>query len=305
MNRTVVALGMFDGVHTGHRTLLKRAAVLAHENGDLAVAFTYDNHPKELFSGAFSYLCTKEQRDALILAAGCDRVDSIPFDAAFAAMAPEAFPDWLNARYGGTVAAIVVGFDYRFGAKAAGDVTLLGSLCEKRGIRLEVIDEVKVDGKPCASTEIRSAIREGDVERAERMLERPYTLCGTVVHAKALGRRFDRPTANLDAGAQILPGDGVYATFLFFDGTRYDAVTNVGMNPTVGGRTRTAETHVIGERLDLYGKRVCVAFLKRLRDEKKFETKELLFRQIDADVTEAKKVCETRKKSVYNSEPLC
>ncbi|MBR0507798.1 MAG: bifunctional riboflavin kinase/FAD synthetase [Clostridia bacterium] len=305
MNRTVVALGMFDGVHKGHRALLTRAAALAHENGDAAVAFTYDNHPKELFGGAFSYLCTKEQREALILAAGCDRVDSIPFDAAFAAMPPEAFPDWLNARYGGTVSAIVVGYDYRFGAKAAGDATLLRSLCEARGIALEVIDRVTVDGETCASTYIRNALREGDVERAARMLERPYVLSGVVVHAKALGRRFDRPTANLDAGAQILPKDGVYAAFLCCDGTRYDAVTNVGTNPTVGGETRTVETHVLGERLDLYGKRVGIAFLKRLRDERKFGSKELLFAQIDADAAEAKKVCETRKKSVYNSEPLC
>ncbi len=305
MNRTVVALGMFDGVHKGHRALLTRAASLAHENGDLAVAFTYDNHPKELFTGSFSYVCTKEQRKALILATGCDRVDSVPFDAAFASMPPEEFPDWLNARYGGTVAAIVVGYDYRFGAKAAGDAELLCALCEARGIALEVIDEVTVDGEPCASTYIRNAIREGEVERAARMLGRPFTLCGTVVHAKALGRRFDRPTANLDAGAQILPKDGVYASFLSVGGRPYDAVTNVGTNPTVGGYRRTVETHVIGERLDLYGKTVSVAFLKRLRDERKFGSKELLFAQIEADVAEAKKVCETRKKSVYNSEPLC
>jgi riboflavin kinase/FMN adenylyltransferase len=305
MNRTVVALGMFDGVHRGHRALLTRAAVLAHENGDAAVAFTYDNHPKELLTGTFSYVCTKEQREALILASGCDRVDSVPFDAAFASMAPEAFVDWLNARYGGTVSTIVVGYDYRFGAKAAGDVTLLGTLCKARGITLEVIDKVTVDGETCSSTRIRNAIREGDVEQAERILGRPYALSGTVVHAKALGRRFDRPTANLDAGTQILPKDGVYAAFLSFDGTRYDAVTNVGMNPTVGGEKRTVETHVIGERLDLYGKCVEVAFLKRLRDERKFASKELLFTQIRADAEEAKKVCETRKKSVYNSGPLC
>jgi len=305
MNRTVVALGMFDGVHTGHRALLRRAAEIARANGDTAVAFTYDNHPKELFSGAFSYLCTKEQREALILASGCDRVDSIPFDAAFASMAPEAFVDWLNARYGGTVSTIVVGYDYRFGAKAAGDTALLRLLCGRRDISLEVIDEVTVDGKTCSSTTIRNAIREGDVECAAKLLERPYTLSGTVVHAKALGRRFDRPTANLEAGVQILPKDGVYAAFLYFEGTRFDAVTNVGTNPTVGGRARTVETHVIGEKLDLYGKRVCVAFLKRLRDEHTFESKEQLFRQIDADVDAAKKVCEECKKTVYNRYPLC
>lgn len=305
MNQTVVALGMFDGVHKGHQALLRRAAEIAHANGDTAVAFTYDNHPKELFSGVFSYLCTREQREALILLTGCDRMDSIPFDTAFAAMEPETFLDWLSARYAGGVSAIVAGYDYRFGAKAKGDTTLLRTLCKERGIALCVIDEVKVDGEPCSSTRVREAVREGDTEKAERLLGRPYALSGKVVHAKALGRQFDCPTANLDAGMQTLPKDGVYATELMFEGTRFDAVTNIGTNPTVGGRTRTVETHAIGESLDLYGKRIEVAFLKRLRDEKRFDSKDELFRQIKADAEAAKKVCEERKKSVYNSEPLC
>lgn len=304
MNQTVVALGMFDGVHKGHLALLQCAAGIARENGASAVAFTYDNHPRELFTGSFSYLCTREQREMLIRAAGC-RMDSVPFDAAFAAMEPDAFLDWLTARYDGGVIAIVVGFDYRFGAKAKGDTALLRTLCEARNIALTVIDEVKTDGESCSSTNIREAIREGDAERAERMLGRPYVLSGTVVHAKALGRKFDCPTANLDAARQLLPKDGVYASELFFEGKRYDAVTNVGTNPTVGGKLRTVETHVIGESLDLYGKHVGVAFLKRLRDEKKFDSKDLLFRQIREDAENAKKVCGNRKKSVYNSEPLC
>ena len=305
MNRTVVALGMFDGVHLGHRALLRRAAEIAHACGDAAVAFTYDNHPRELFYGAFPYLCTKKQRDALIRVAGCDRMDSVPFDATFAAMEPEPFLDWLCARYEGGISAIVVGYDYRFGRGAAGDTALLKTLCAEREIRLEVIDKVTVDGETCSSTRIREAIREGDLSLAERMLARPYVLSGEIVHAKALGRQFDCPTANLDPGSLALPKDGVYASLLFFDGRAYDAVTNVGTNPTVGGRERTVETHAIGESLDLYGKRVAVAFLKRLRDEKKFDSKELLFAQIRHDAREAKKVCEERKKSVYISEPLC
>lgn len=305
MNQTVAALGMFDGVHLGHRALLMRAAEIAHANGDTAVAFTYDNHPKELFFGKFSYLCTREQRESLILAAGCDRMDSVPFDAAFAAMMPEQFLDWLSARCEGGISAIVAGYDYRFGAKAAGDIALLRTLCRERGIRLCVIDKVEVDGEVCSSTRIREALSAGDVESAERMLGRPYTLSGKVVHAKALGRQFNCPTANLDAGASVLPKDGVYATELTFRGKRCCAVTNVGTNPTVGGRDRTVETHAIGETLELYGQQIEVSFLKRLRDERTFASKDLLFEQIRKDAEDAKKVCEERKKSVYNSEPLC
>ena len=305
MNQTVVALGMFDGVHKGHQVLLQKAAKIAHENGDIAVAFTYDNHPKELFYGTFSYLCTREQRDALIRGTGCARMDSIPFDAAFAAMEPDAFLDWLSTRYAGGISAIVAGYDYRFGKGAEGDTTLLYVLCDERGIALHVIDEVRIDGETCSSTRVREAIRAGDMDFAERMLGRPYTLSGEVVHAKALGRQYDCPTANLDAGLQLLPKDGVYASQLALGGNRYDAVTNVGTNPTVGGRTRTVETHAIGESLELYGKRVEVTFFTRLRDEIAFASKELLFAQIRKDAEAAKKVCEEHKKGVYNSKPLC
>ena len=305
MNHTVVALGMFDGVHKGHQALLRRAAEIAHADGDTAVAFTYDNHPRELFFGTFPYLCTKEEREAQILQSGCDRMDTVPFDAAFAAMEPDEFLEWLSARYKDGISAIVAGYDYRFGAKAKGDTTLLKALCEARGIALCVIDRVTVDGITCSSTGIREAIQSGDVRFAERMLGRPYTLFGEVVHAKALGRQYSCPTANLDPGVLVLPGDGVYATELLFEGKRYNAVTNVGTNPTVGGRARTVETYAIGESLDLYGKRIGVAFFERLRDEKKFDSKDLLFAQIRHDAEAAKKVCEERKKSVYNSEPLC
>lgn len=305
MNRTVIALGMFDGVHLGHQALLSRAAAIAHEAGDTSVAFTYTNHPKELFSGSFSYLCTPEQRERLILETGCDRVDSIPFDAAFAAMEPDTFTDWLCARYAGRIAAIVVGYDYRFGAHAKGDTALLDALCKERGIALTVIEKVTVDGETCASTRVREALREGDVTFAERMLGRPYVLSGEVVHAKALGRKYRCPTANLDPGSLVLPKDGVYAAFLLFDGACYNAVTNVGTNPTVGGRARTVETHAMDASLDLYGKQVGAAFLGRLRDERTFETKEALFEQIRLDAAEAKKVCETHKKGVYNSKRLC
>ncbi len=305
MNQTVVALGMFDGVHLGHRALLSRAAVEAHQNGDRAVAFTFSNHPRELFSGAFSYICTPEQRETLIRDCGCDRVDSVPFDRTFASMEPDAFLDWLAARYEGRISAIVAGYDYRFGAGAKGDTALLNALCAAHGIRCIVIDKVEVAGAACASTRVRESIQKGDLPLATLLLGRPYVLSGTVVHAKALGRQYDYPTANLSEGNQILPPDGVYATELLVSGRRFDAVTNVGTNPTVGGRTRTVETHVIGKSLDLYGKRIGVAFYRRLRGERRFESREALFAQIGEDAGIAEKVLQETKKGVYNLERLC
>ena len=305
MNRLVVALGMFDGVHEAHRALLTRAAQTAHQNGDKAVVFTYSNHPKALFTGSFRYVSTLAQRETLMRDCGCDAVDSVPFDAAFASMTPEAFVDWLCARYEQRIAAIVVGYDYRFGCRASGDPELLRSLAAPRGIDVIVIGEVDFEGLPCASTRVREAILAGDMRRAEAMLARPFVLCGTVVHAKALARQFGCPTANLDAGEQILPKDGVYVTVLVYDGKQYDAVTNVGTNPTVQGTRRTVETHAIDADLDLYGKRIGVAFFDRLRDEQTFSNAKELFAQIRRDAAQAKKVLKEHKKGVYNLERLC
>ena len=305
MNRTVVALGMFDGVHLGHRTLLKTAADTAHARGDEAVVFTYSNHPKELFTGTFHYVSTVEQRETLILACGCDRVDSIPFDTAFASMSPEAFVSRLLERYAHRVSTIAVGYDYRFGFRASGDSALLETLAKPYGVDVTVVGEGDYHGRPCSSTRVREAIRRGDMPEATAMLERPFVLCGTVVHAKALARQYGCPTANLDAGRQILPKDGVYASVLIADGRLYDAVTNVGMNPTVHGPVRTVETHAIEQDLDLYGKRVGVAFFERIRDERTFENADALFRQIGQDAEYAKKVLRKHKKGVYNLERLC
>ena len=305
MNRTVTALGMFDGVHIGHRALLECAAQTAHRQGDTAVVFTYSNHPKELFSGTFHYVSTMEQRERLILDCGCDRVDTVPFDTAFASMPPEAFVDWLDARYAHGVAAIVVGYDFRFGFRAAGDTALLQSLASARGIEVTVVGEVDYKGRACSSTRVREAIRSGDMNEACAMLNRPFVLCGTVVHAKALARQYGCPTANLDAGAQILPKDGVYAAVLVADGKEYDAVTNVGTNPTVSGCARTVETHAIGADLDLYGKRVGIAFFDRLRGEQTFADTDALFAQIRLDAAQAKKVLQEHKKGVYNLKRLC
>lgn len=305
MNKTVVALGMFDGVHIGHQVLLRRAAELAHAQGDEAVVFTYTNHPKKLFTGSFAYVSTPEQRETLIRACGCDRVDTIPFDAAFASLTPEVFLDWLCVRYAERISAIVVGYDYRFGAKAKGDPALLKALCAPRGVTVVVVGEVDYEGLPCASTRVRETIQRGDLIEANKMLGRPFVLCGTVVHAKALARQFGCPTANLDAGEQILPKDGVYASVLVCDGVQYDAVTNVGTNPTVQGKTRTVETHAIDADLDLYGKRIGVALFERLRDEKTFRNPEELFAQIKKDAKMSKKVLEEHKKGVYNLERLC
>lgn len=300
MKQFVIALGMFDGVHLGHRALLARAAELARADGDTAVVFTYLNHPREVFSGSFDYVSTLEQRTVLCRSAGIDRIDAVPFTKAFSEQSPETFIQMLMARYNGRISTIVCGYDFRFGHAAKGDGALLRALGEQLGFHVEVLDPVLYLGEPCSSTRVREALKDGDLDAANAMLARPYLLTGPVVHNKALGRTFGYPTANVDPGKQILPKDGVYATALLWNGKLYPAVTNIGSNPTVGGERCTVETHVPDANLELYGKAVSILFLKRLRGEVRFRSTELLTEQIGRDVLQAKKVFAENEKSVYN-----
>ncbi|MBR3271131.1 MAG: bifunctional riboflavin kinase/FAD synthetase [Clostridia bacterium] len=299
MNRYVVALGMFDGVHLGHRVLLQRAALLAHADGDTAAAFTYANHPKELFCGDFRYLTDAAERAALMRAVGIDRVETVPFTKDFAAMSPEAFVDWLLARMDGRISTVVCGYDYRFGAGAKGDGALLTALGQSHGFGVEIIGPVQYGDAPCSSTRVRKALTDGNIADANAMLSRPYAITGPVVHNKAIGRTMGFPTANVDPGKRLLPKDGVYATALLHGGACYAAVTNIGTNPTVGGESVTLETFVPDETLDLYGKTVTVLFLERIRDEKRFASKDELAAEIAQNAESAKKVFKEAEKSVY------
>jgi riboflavin kinase/FMN adenylyltransferase len=301
MNRTVIALGMFDGVHLGHRALLERAASIAHENGDLAVAFTFSNHPREVFTGSADYLCTPRLKETLIGSLGIDGVDTVAFTKLFAAIPPEAFVQWLLKRYDGRVLAIVCGYDYRFGAGASGTGEQLKAFGKQYGFETEILDPVCYAGIPCSSTRVREALKNGDLVTANAMLDRPYAITGRVVHHKAIGRRIGFPTANVDPGQQLLPKDGVYASALLIGKTLYGAVTNIGCNPTVGGTMRTLETHLMDESMDLYGREATVLFLKRLREEQRFASIDALKERIAKDAADAKKVFEETEKSVYNT----
>ena len=301
MERTVIALGMFDGVHLGHRALLMRAAKLAHAAGDAAIAFTFSNHPRELFSGSFEYLCTPRLKETLIGSLGVDGVDAVPFTGMLAAMPPEAFVNWIVKRYDGRISALVCGYDYRFGHDAAGTGGTLKTLAAAHGIRTEILPPVCYKAAPCSSTRVREALRAGDLDAANAMLDRPYAMTGRVVHNQAIGRTLGFPTANIEAQGQLLPKDGVYAAALLVGKKLYAAATNIGCNPTVGGARRTLEKHVPREAIELYGQEITVLLLKRLRGERRFDSREALSEQIGIDAAAAKKVFEEMEKSVYNT----
>ena len=304
MDQFAIALGMFDGVHLGHRELIERTVSVARAEDDRSVVFTYENHPKHLFTGSFEYVSTLEQRRFLFTELGVDSVDTVPFTRDLASMTPHAFIEYLLARYDGKISTIVCGYDYRFGKDARGDRFTLTELAHKFGFRGIVIDPVLYQGEPCSSTRVRRAIRDGDMSAACDMLRRPYILSGTVVHHLSIGRQIGYPTANLIPQSQILPKDGVYATAIISDHTVFPSVTNIGCNPTVGGTERTIETHVLDKGLDLYGSNVSVLFFERLRDEILFDSITDLAIQIGKDTFMAQKIYTAREKSVYKFADL-
>lgn len=299
--KAVLALGMFDGVHVGHQALLRQAAEAARAFCAQTVAFTFTDAPGKLLRLPVIPLSTPEERTRWLREAGADRVDMVDFTQSFADLSPEGFVGYLQDRY--DIAALAAGFNYTFGKFGAGTAETLRGLGEEHGFQVFIADPVLVDGAPVSSTRIRACIGGGDMEAAEALLGRPYTLTGPVVSARRIGHTLGYPTANLGTGEQLLPPDGVYATLALVDGAAYPAVTNVGKNPTVAGRQRTVETYLLDEDLSLYGAKLSVAFLSRLREERTFATLDALAQQIGRDVAAAKKLFVSRKKTVYN--PKC
>ena len=296
--KSVLALGMFDGVHLAHQALVRQAAEAARALDAQTVAFTFTDAPGKLLHLPVTSLSTPAQRVSWLQAAGADRVDMVDFTQAFADLSPEGFLDYLQERY--RIAALAAGFNYTFGKYGAGTAETLKELGAQHGFQVLIAEPVRLDGEPVSSTRIRALVNEGQMEAARRLLGRPYTLTGPVVSARRIGHTLGYPTANLETGEQLLPLDGVYATYAVLDGVAHPAVTNVGRNPTVAGKRRTVETYILNESPSLYGAELSVAFLSRLRDERIFPSREALSQQIGRDVETAKKLFVSEKKTVYN-----
>lgn len=275
-----VALGNFDGVHAGHAALIALGAARAKERGLPLVALTFLPetlpHPPALLSG-------KEEREALLLAAGADEVVFLPFDEV-RTMSPEDFVrEILIARFDAMLA--VTGFNYRFGYRAAGDAALLCRLLREAGRDAAIADAVLYGGAPVSSSRIREALANGEVDAASAMLRRPVSWSLPVLHGKALGRTLGFPTVNQAPPAgHALPRRGVWVSEVNIGGVRYPALTNVGVRPTVDAHgTVDFETWIRGYHGDLYGKTLTVTLKKFLRDERRFSSEEELKKQIEVD----------------------
>lgn len=293
LGRTAVVVGNFDGVHLGHRRVLARARELADQRGLTLVAVTFDPHPMAVLrpEHAPSTLTSIEVRAELLAEAGADAVMVVPFDLGVAAWEPAEFVqrvlvDALRA------AVVVVGANFRFGRKAAGDVATLREAGERHDFTAEGIP---LDGGPMvwSSTYVRTCLATGDVAGAAEALGRPYAVRGVVVQGDQRGRELGYPTANVPTdGLTAAPADGVYAGWLrrLDTGERFPAAISVGTNPTFDGvRERRVESYVLDRTdLELYGVEVEVSFVDRLRGMVAFESVEKLIVQMDDDVRRAR-----------------
>lgn len=291
-SETVIALGMFDGVHRGHQALLREAAAIAQAEGLTSMVYTFENHPMAFFGRPLSLLATNAERRAAMEACGIERVVAAPFDAAMARMTPDEFLTMLMEAY--RPHTLVAGFNYTFGHKGVGTVEMLMERGPRYGFSVCRESAVLDADEPISSTRIRKMLLAGDAASAARLLGRPYALAGPIVRSRHIGTSLGFPTANLTPPREkLLPKPGVYASRAHTEAGVFPAVTNVGDNPTVAGTELTIETHILDFAGDLYGTELRIEFLAYLREEIRFPSREALSEQIGRDVESARRITAT------------
>jgi len=287
---SVIAIGNFDGIHLGHQRLLQHCIGLGRESGAVATALTFEPLPQKVLRPELAPLriSTNDQRLEWFGALGMEAAVVLPFTMELSRLTPEEFVDEILVGQL-QVRAVVVGDNFRFGHKQAGDVKFLRELGMRDGFDVIVHEPVVVDGKIVSSTMVRKLIAEGDVARAARMLGRAFALTGEVAAGTGTGRKFTFPTLNLRAEQELLPARGVYITRTVMEGepSSHRSVTNVGMRPTFDGTGLTVETHLLDYSGNFSPKRIEVRFWKKLREEKKFAGPEELKAQIAKDIARA------------------
>ncbi len=288
----VVALGTFDGVHRGHRSLIRSAKRLAEETGVPLRVCTFNRHPLEVLrpNDPPELLSTLPEKASQMCCLGVDEMELIAFDRTVADMEPEAFLDRLRNEM--DVRGVVAGWNYTFGRKGRGNADLLTEDGRVHGYQVLIVPpESLEDGTAISSSLVRMKLREGKMEEAADLLGHEYTITGTVAQGKHKGRTLGFPTANIAPWKRkALPKYGVYTCLLETEGDTYPAVANVGIQPTIPSGNVTVEAHILGSGPELYGRKVRLTPLKMLREEKKFDSPEALKTQIEKDRNEALKL---------------
>lgn len=288
--KTIYALGFFDGVHIGHQALLKACKELAEKENCRAGVITFTTHPDILVSGSAPRLIsTSADRRKLLEQYGMEVVVELPFDQKLMQTPWQDFLNMDKEEY--AAAGFVCGHDFRFGKKGEGTAALLQEACEKEGLPCQVVAEQKMEGITVSSTYIRSLLEAGEMEKATAFLGHPFCLTETIVEGKKLGRTLSIPTANMALPQELVrPKLGVYAGTIVIDGKTYVAVTNIGTRPTVDGEGITVESWLPDFSGDLYGKTLTLNLSYFIREEKKFPNLEALQAEIRENARQARKL---------------
>ena len=285
----VLTIGTFDGVHLGHRKIIAALHERAKTMNGESVIFTFNPHPRKVVApgeGSLRLLTTLDEKIALFEQSGIDHLIIYPFTPEFSRLTYTEFVErvlvgQIHLKF------LIVGYDHKFGKNREGDFEFLKTYADRFDFKIEKMDALLMNEASVSSTKIRAAIQLGDFETANACLGYPFQLHGTVVEGQKLGRQIQFPTANIEASDpdKIIPGHGVYAVQAMVQGNSYHGMLNIGSRPTVNNNAdhRTVEVHLFDFDLDIYGEPIEVVFFKKLREEQKFPSIELLKDQLDKD----------------------
>ncbi len=293
----VVTIGTFDGLHKGHQVILERLKNLATKINGETVVFTFYPHPRVVTSpneDSLRLLTTKDEKTELFRKYGIDHLIIYPFDKAFASLTYTEFVEDILVKKIGTKC-LVVGYDHKFGKNREGGFEYLKKCAEKYNFSIEKMDALSTgEGENISSTKIRAALQEGNIKTANHYFGHEFTLHGTVVKGKQLGRKMGFPTANIESSDKhkIIPGYGVYAVKVEFDGKTFNGMLNIGTRPTFNKNAdnRSIEVNIFDFSADIYGKKLTLCFVDKIRDEKKFPGIESLVEQLKKDRESALKI---------------
>jgi len=293
--KTSITLGTFDGVHIGHRHILQEVISRAKSVGEISLVLTFDSHPLSILKPGFSpkLISTLDEKLTDFEKIGIDITSIIPFTKEIAGLSARRFiEDYLLKRF--NMGTLIVGYDHGFGAKNGDSRESFHDLSSLLNFSLKIVEPVEHDGIIVKSSEIRSLIADGDVESASRLLETDYSFIGTVVEGNRLGKKIGIPTANVEPENKdkIIPSGGVYAGWVEHEGKRRSAVVHIGPRPTFDIEKEAIEAHLLEFSENLYGKKIRLGFIRKLRDILRFETQDELIYQIKNDIKITRKIFE-------------
>ncbi len=293
---TILTIGVFDGVHLGHKSLFAKLAEQANHKNLLTGVITFYQHPEELLipKRKMLFLTDIQERTRLLKEVGIDIVIPLSFTKELADLDARHFISLLQEHL--KMRGLVIGPDFALGKDREGDIPFLTKMGQREGFTVTVVPPLVMNDEIVSSTAIRKALAEGDLDKVRRFSGRPFSLHGLVVSGTGRGTGLGFPTANITVGAQhALPPDGVYACYVQINNKEYLSMTNIGKCPTFGNWERTIETYIIDFKGDIYGNELRIEFIARIRGEKKFESVEALRQQIASDVAKGKAILEAAK----------